>query len=379
MNEHSHYRHFILTFFCLLGVAIPLIIAFNWAIDPYGIFNSPQLNGLNTHKPQAEQHVRLIKALEVEKAKPKVILLGSSRTRAGMHGEDLKDLTPYPALNVGLPAATIEELYAYLEHALYNQPDLKEVIMDVDLFMFNRNRKINPEYDSKRLKTNSMILDDYIGSLFTAHALKNSFLTLAENVQRQYWPFQEGKEIALNSHEINEEDKRFLKDILISHEWYGKFEMDSKQVESFAQIVQKCQNSGVQLKVYFPPAQAVYWEAIYQKGLGPSLENLKMTLCQIHPFYDFSGYNPVTMQQCQQISGPLYLDCSHFTRPVGQMILTKLYDRPVEIDHFGILVTPKTIASHLNQMRQEREAWIATHRDQASYIAELEQKAKPVR
>lgn len=342
------YSHFLKTFCLTVILLAPLIILINAVIDPYGIFGAPQAGWLNRQKPQAEHHQRLVQAIEVSKTKPKFLLMGSSRTRAAMQQEDLQPYTAEKVFNLGLSAVTIEEIHAYLEHALFHQPEIKEVIIDLDLFMFNQNRKLNIEFDPHRLKQTGIILDDYIGSLFTFSTLANSFLTLKHNLAGYYFPKEP---IAIDP----QADWNFIKDIAIAHAWFGKYETDPKQIEFYARIVRLCQEKGISLKIYFSPARDLYWETIYQKQLWPVFENLKRDLCQIHPFFDFSGYNSVTTRECEQPGQPLYSDCSHYTPLVGRWILARVYNKKMGV--FGHWTTPDKVEENLEKLRMEREVW----------------------
>lgn len=351
------YSHFLKTFSITVLLLGSLIVLINAGMDPYGILGAPQTGWLNRQKPQAEHHQRLIQAIEISKTKPKVLFMGSSRTRAGMRPESLQPYTVEKAFNLGLSAVTIEEIHAYLEHALFHQPEIQEVLIDLDLFMFNRNRKLNIEFDPNRLKKSGLILDDYIGSLFTFSTLTNSFLTLKHNLGDYF--FQKEPIATDVKSGPSPEDWHFIKDIALAHAWFGKFELDPRQLAFYAKIVQLCQENKISLRIYFSPAQDLYWETIYQKKLWPVFENLKRDLCQIHPFFDFSGYSEVTTRQCEQAGKPLYTDCSHYTPLVGRWILARLYrdDQTENMPAFGHWTAPENVEKNLEQLRLEREEW----------------------
>ncbi|MBA2369461.1 MAG: hypothetical protein H0V82_10625 [Candidatus Protochlamydia sp.] len=368
MTPHSLF----LKSFCLTVLVLaPLIILINGIMDPYGILGSFQADWLNRQKPQAEHHQRLVQAIEISKIKPKVLFMGSSRTRAAMRPENLQPYTDEKVFNLGLSAVTVEEIYAYLEHAIFHQPEIKEVIIDLDLFMFNRNRKLNIEFDPNRLKKTGIILDDYVGSLFTFSTLTNSFLTFKHNFIQYLFP----KKIHLNESRLfpTPKDWNFIKDIAIAHAWFGKYEIDPKQVAFYANIAKVCHEKKIALKIYFSPAQDIYWETIFQKKLWPIFEDLKRDLCHIHPFFDFSGYNLVTARKCEQPGEPLYTDCSHYTPLVGQWILAKLYhDQHLNnVPAFGHWMTSDKIEENLEQMRGEREEWAKIHRPLIESISQI--------
>ena len=67
--------------FLLSGIFLLLFFVsiFNWVINPYDIFLSPGIEGLNQYKSETGRHTRLSKVYQVERVKPDVILLASSR------------------------------------------------------------------------------------------------------------------------------------------------------------------------------------------------------------------------------------------------------------------------------------------------------------
>jgi len=108
---------------CLL---VGLVAAVNLAIDPYFIFDSPRIAGLNRDKPQAILLPRLAKTYLLERQHPKTLLLGSSRVDVGFDPEgnawpeDRK-----PVFNLGIPGADFKLMYRFLQDALsVSQPDL---------------------------------------------------------------------------------------------------------------------------------------------------------------------------------------------------------------------------------------------------------------
>ena len=63
---------------------IAFIMAFTWFIDPFDIFNSPKINHFNANKPKVGRHSRIYKTIVLQKTKPKIVFLGTSRTECGM-------------------------------------------------------------------------------------------------------------------------------------------------------------------------------------------------------------------------------------------------------------------------------------------------------
>lgn len=351
-SHHCFIRLFFITSLCL----ILAIVFFNYAIDPFNLFSSSSYTKNYLTKREAETNLRLIKAVEINNQRPKVLLLGSSRVRVGLH----EDHYPHPKkgliANIGLPGTTVEELESYLKHALYNQPKLHTVVLGLDLFMFNRNRKINVEYEPQRMNRHTMSSEDYLGLLFSFHALKNSFSILFDSLTHKAYSSPEKSE-PRSTPAVSDADRAFLRDIMIAHEWYGKYEIDPKQILCFERIVQICKKEEVDLKVFISPAQAIYWEAVSQKKLWPQLDSLKIALSNIYPILDFSGFNPVTTLACQKKGDSFYGDCSHYSRTVGKMIFDKLFSTDDSREDFGFWLLPETIQGRLNEMKEKKDEW----------------------
>src|SRR4030042_578707 len=61
-----------------------LISGFNWFVNPYGIYDSPGIEGFNKLKPELTTHLRMTKAYAVRRIKPSAICLGTSRAEVGI-------------------------------------------------------------------------------------------------------------------------------------------------------------------------------------------------------------------------------------------------------------------------------------------------------
>src|SRR4029077_18124899 len=92
-----------------LCAAIGLI---NAVVDPYGIFRWIDLPGFNAYKPAHETHVRLFKAFDVIRVRPRAIVIGTSRSDIGLRMSH-PGWTIEPRYNLALDGATGEEMYAY--------------------------------------------------------------------------------------------------------------------------------------------------------------------------------------------------------------------------------------------------------------------------
>ena len=122
MYELKKYSIYLLSYILLILLSVA---GFNWFINPYDIYESPVIEGVNKYKSEVERHTRLSKVYQLEKLKPDAVLLASSRglvvpdemfTAEGMTG-----------FNLSLTSGSTYELYRMLQHAQNVRP-LKRVV-----------------------------------------------------------------------------------------------------------------------------------------------------------------------------------------------------------------------------------------------------------
>lgn len=122
----------------LIGfVAIPplALSALVVLVDPYYLFGTPDISGINVVRPRYENHVPAVKPYQVRRIKPEAIILGSSRAEValdpqhpGWNGKNV--------FNFGLPSATSYEVMLAFLHAQSVAP-LKQAVIGLDFFGFN--------------------------------------------------------------------------------------------------------------------------------------------------------------------------------------------------------------------------------------------------
>jgi len=104
-------------------------------VDPYYVFGTPDIPGINVVRPRYENHVPAVKPYQVRRIRPEAIILGSSRAEValdpqhpGWNGKNV--------FNFGLPSATSYEVMLAFLHAQSVAP-LKQAVIGLDFFGFN--------------------------------------------------------------------------------------------------------------------------------------------------------------------------------------------------------------------------------------------------
>lgn len=132
------------------------VCAFNYIVNPIGLYSSPVIVGFNDTHPAGALFSRLQKIEAIKKLQPDALVTGSSRADNGLDlraGETIPEgLRPY---NAGLAASSIREQRAMLEFAQAVHP-LKLAVITLDYFAFNARRPENAEFEPARLSPEAL-------------------------------------------------------------------------------------------------------------------------------------------------------------------------------------------------------------------------------
>ncbi|HAX78239.1 MAG TPA: hypothetical protein DCY88_21070 [Cyanobacteria bacterium UBA11372] len=333
----------------------------NLAVDPYGVISTPTIAKFNQSKPEILTQERMYKAVEITRLKPQIILLGSSRTQWGIYpqhpGLSKSNLKAY---NVGFSGANMYEVMRYFKHAIANQPDLKTVVIGLDFFMFREHNPPASDFRESRLEITSIHPQDLINSLFSVDALIASQKTITKNISLSYPNYQIYNGFFINDYRkpLPGSSQAFAKWIKPAFNAYRNYKLSPQNLNHLKNIIQVCQQKGIDVKVFISPSHAIEAEAIQIVGSWEQFEQWKRELVKITPVWDFSGYNSITGESIKT-EMKNYTDNSHYRKEVGDLILNRLFDSNTEKvpNDFGILLTPKNIQSHLAKIRADREFW----------------------
>jgi hypothetical protein len=351
--------------------AIPLLAVglFNWAIDPYDLFNTPNYWGVNHEKPKKDNNDRAFKAADIIRIKPQVIIAGSSRTKQGIdpnHPAFDDKLTTY---NLAINGPNFYEVRRYIEHAIANQPDVREIVLGVDFFMFNNNLDNQASFAEARMEKKHFLLSDVINTLFSIDSLTASIDTYQLSKQTPKNNYGENGFMPNRNFDNGETVWRFQQSIALYFQLHSQYQFSEKYWSDFQSVVELCRENNIELKVFISPAHATQWESIQAIEEWDTFKNWKRQLAKTTPVWDFTGYNSITTEAIAKTMNN-YVDNSHYTPAVGNLILDRIYQRQnqnIPAD-FGILMTPENIESHLAKIDRERAAWIATHPDEVRLV-----------
>jgi len=395
------------------GGTLLLVIGINALVNPFNLYAGLRLSGFNDYKYELARHSRLSKAAELRRQRPECLILGSSRAQAGLD-PDQPAWTHCRVYNLAHAGGTLYESMRYFQQAAAIQRP-REVVLALDLFMFNAYRPPQPGFSEERLMVSidgapnpawpRVFAYDVFSNLLSWDALKASWKTAVPAHRRQrrgaedgFWEyerfrleqaprrgqrdaFRRNEEAFLTTHWFPAPQRRFTTHDPVS----GADAYDSMRI-----ILRIAHREGVRLHLLVSPAHARQWETLRQAGLWQEFEDWKRMLVHVNneearragraPFslWDFSGFNTYTTEDVPAESdraGAMrwYWESSHFRKELGDIVLNRVLGQnatghKVAVD-FGVRLDARNLDAHLAGMRVAQLRWQQTHAQDVAEIA----------
>lgn len=370
----------------------------NLIVDPYSIWGSPVIQGINTSK-YLVFHERIPAFVGWSKwaTPPDTVLLGTSRTADGLRAD-------HPAfgnsvtLNMALGGQPTAETLLLFKHAL-KSGKLKRAVIGLDFFAFNVYWAADAASQANRL-TPSANLD----LLFNTSTLSDSLSTLhqslptlqvirdahgADDVQGGAQPPSMPMRILFKEVEKIYVDYFHPPPYLL----YSHVTPDQSRdtLADFRELLRLAHANDVEVRLLISPSHAWHWETLADVGLWRGWEQWKRSLVTInteeaqrsgqavYPLWDFSGYNSITTETVPPADSPAkmrwYSDSSHYNRACGDLILDRVLGQPdpagrIPAD-FGVLMDADNVDAHLEDIRQARTRYRDTHVSDVRELADF--------
>ena len=374
---------------------------FNYIADPYSIWGSPSIKGVNTSKYSVfHERIQSYVSWSHWPKPPSTILLGTSRTADGLR-ENHPTFQNDTTYNMALGGQPIDETLLLFKHAL-KSGKLKKVVIGLDFFAFNAYWAADSADQEKRL-TPGLNLD----LLFNSSTLSDSFTTL-----RQSFPAlgivrsaQGAEAESLNNAPASpgilpmrvlfKEVEKIYVDYHRPYPYriysYSNAKKGNNTINDFRELLKIAYANNIELHLLISPSHAWHWEGLANVELWQDWEQWKRTLTRInaeeanksakpiYPIWDFSGYNSITTETVPATNSAdrmkWYSDSSHYNRACGDLILDRVFslsDASMPIpDDFGILIDEHNITTHLKDIRRARAHYAETHPSDVQEMAKF--------
>jgi hypothetical protein len=372
---------------CAIGLVgcLALSAGFAMLVDPYYVFGTPAVGGLNLRHPRANDLMIAARTHLAARMRPRTLLLGNSRMEVGFNpASPAWPIAMTPVFDAGLPGRDLAAARRVIEAALAGGR-LQHIVVAVEFLDIMGDEGQGPPVppirrdipDLRRWINN--LRDEFEASL-TIGVLADSIATMigqsshATNASRpdgssdlgEYADYvrQHGG-AALFEHKMAEYRARFAT--------YRQPNFDDPEHDStfgaLLAILKVAKASGCTTDIIIYPYHAAVLDLMQKDGLWPSFEAFKRVLVQLvwrsYPgtrIVDFSGYNLYTTEPPPPdgVRQPMrwYWEPGHFRTSLGDQIVERLFNKKGDHD-FGRDLRPDTVDAVLRATRHERDEAIA--------------------
>lgn len=349
MNSKKWIKVSLLT--TLLGFLFLMLL--NYIIDPFNVFHSKILK----HDFQVNERFVKIEYLEKNHNKFNGYMIGSSRIGT-TSPKTVEQYIPNSKLyNLTVSSATMYDYIMHIRYMIKKDYPIKTIYLQLDLANMTDYKIPESDYLSRLhpyVDNSSLMLFyfDYLSGFFplniknkvaqNIHYTSESTSETTYDLKTGIWanPSRE-KEILENCEEYVEKEKSFHR----KNRRVVRYTIKKKIRRDLKEIVNLCKVHDIKLYVFIMPHNQILMDAF---AVEDYLEYLS-DIAKITDFYDFSGYNSVTTNNCN------YYEQSHYRPVVGKLIAARIFNnKALKVPNdFGKLVTKKNIKKYLNLRKEE--------------------------
>jgi len=346
------WKRYIIGIGSLTFLFISLVAFINYIIDPYYIFHS---DFLKTNEYINERYNK-IEYLKNNYSKYNSYIFGSSRASCLVNEEFEQKLPQSHFYNMTMSVATLYEQYRIIDYMIKNHYDIKNIVLCVDMDI-NLNYDI---HDNDYLRYNHYLITKekpfffyyrYL-SAFSYEVMANKIkvnLDLKEKTPHAFYDLQNSGRFFFKTEEakIAKDPDGYIKSIYALN--INKVHRDitivpekfDNNMNAFGKIVSLCKKRDINLIVLIPPHN---YNVMNKMDIN-SYFTLLRKMAKIHSFWNFSGYNKITMDN------HLYYEEIHFRPLVSKYIVDRIFDKGDE--DFGTFVTNNNIEEYINRLSKE--------------------------
>jgi hypothetical protein len=402
MADTELHKRFLLALSMTFLLACLSAAAFNYLVDPYGLFGSRRVVGFNELKPAAAEKVRVAKPYMASRVKPTSVIGGNSRPEMGLNPQSACwEDGEQSVFNTAIPGADVFMQVRYVQHAA-ESGETRRIFFGVDFLDFLVDPlKSTGHIDWNRLDRNSRLMSraetgfipiggqqaaDVFSGLFSLGAVEDSFLTVASqrnihsptrhengfNPAQDYLQIIRGEGQSVLFMQKNAELRKRLHRMNL-----GIVDVNgqpSKHILALRRMLDWAETEGTEVVLFINPYHADYLVQIEESGNWRLLEEWKRQLAGVASEYgvalwDFNTFDRYSTEPPPARNDKLsilhwFWEPAHYRQELGDVMLANMLARPCVADlhpPFGVRVTPTSLESHLNRLRSDLHRFIQEH------------------
>ena len=380
---------YISTYFTSFAIVLFSIATLNWFIDPFGMYWSPQVKGVNQVKTEAGKRSRITKAYQVHKVKPEILIVGNSRVEMGLNPKN-KYFKGKAVYNQGMPGAGIGMQVDYAINAINNNDTIQDVVFGADfldfllsekqVISFNDNKKPNNttsyafRLNLQKNNNNIVSIKEKMAMVFSLDALNASISTTLQQKAMVSSVSSNGFNNALSYIDImnNEGIKPLFRQKLqevssrLSNKlWYVKAQEAYPYSPTFAhlgRLIERIKQKKIKLHLFINPYHYSYLYTLVDNDQWQNFKTWKYTLTLYmnktlgddFELWDFSGASsyinetvPLTIPKQQM---KWFWEPAHYKKELGDLLIERLLvGKKSKHTDFGIKLQINNITSVLKK------------------------------
>jgi hypothetical protein len=390
MVSNPH-KKFVLIAVAAMVAALAGVAGFNALIDPLGAYPGVHLEVFEHLRYL--RHDRVAKAEMARRGDWEVIVLGSSRAKAGIPAAH-PHLATNRTCNLSVDAIRFSELASIFDYARKQNP-LKEVVLCLDFYMFSKGPVWLLDFPESRFNPAFDVFLYHCKRLLAEESVRGSWEVLKQRVKGFEPPMQSRLgyfEAKMDEGTVQREV--FDRTLRLMGAGYSTQRVDDRHMEKLRGLLRVCRDENIRLNIAIVPVHALDVELLYAGDRWAEFEGWKRHLAQIlaaegvegrFALWDFTGYAGPPAEAVPRAGDSLtrmdyYFENSHFTPRLGWQLMDALSGVPT--NGFGVKITCVNIERHLAKILEDRAEYARSNPEEVEWVArimaEVGQKAKPL-
>lgn len=361
------------------------------AADPYRIYGTPTIAGVNEIKPRIYQQSSLAKPYQLVRTEPRTLVLGNSRAEIGFDpASSAWPAAARPVFNAAQAGSGLDTAIDRLQCALATRrPDLVILGLDVQDFLTlpspagSHPAGAAPDRSDGLTRCGLDVASRWKNgarSALTIGALGDSLATLAgqdpaTGVTMEPNGFNPLRDYRVHVRRIGhfglfaqKNDANYRAYALRPKPDFGDPE-SNEAMRELRQILRLSADERINLVLFIHPYHADFLRMLDRLGFWPTFESWKRKVIELAatesgrsglrvPIFDFSGYHEYAMEKVPpqgdtRTEMRWYWEPGHYKSALGDLMLARILGGV----GFGAELTAANLDSHLSTMRAQRDAF----------------------
>ncbi len=353
-------KKWLLYWVIIVILSVPILVSVNYIVDPLNILHTKFFK----QEYQMNERFMKIEFLKDNHQKYNSYMFGSSRIGTTSPKDIEKYIPNSKFYNFTISSGNLSDYLIHLKFFIKRKWEIDNLYLQIDIgdmgYYGNTHLghlgKYYPEVKGENLTS---FYFNYLTSFLPLSIKGKIELNLKDVKTNEYFLNTTGIYIHRKAEkELTEDCEKYVTKEQTFHIANKRFLSAiylKEATTALSKIVSICNDNNISLYVFTTPYNKNNMDTVkiddYLKFLS--------SIASITNFYDFSGYNTVTTNNCN------YYEYSHYRPLVGKLIAAKIFnDKTVDVPKdFGVFVTKNNINEHLKNMKEQIQNYDLEKRD----------------